>query len=622
MQNIFIDVLPPWVETGLQPAFYDLESGTVLQQTARMYAKVRDLNDAFNQFSEDVSNEVNQFEQDTNDEIERFEQATNDEIERFEGVINDTVEEYIEKFNDLHDYVEDYFENLDVQEEINNKLDDMVEQGTLQEIITTYIQSNVAWTFDDVADMASATNLVNGSFARTLGYYSENDGGGALYKITDTGTADGGSVIALSGNLYAHLVIENGEVNILQFGAKGDGTTDNTTAFNNAIAYCKTIVVPEGNYKVNTTITLTSDVYIYSKSNIKAWSGDSHQTILTSPDNDYFFSGTFGYSSQFENLHFVGYGIHTPCGSFIKNCEFSGTVGITIARACTITECSFHNCTTAGIWKLTDTKVFGNFFYSNGTAIDIDGTYSNTIDNNKIEWNNLGIDIKTSSYNVITNNTFDRNTTYGLKSNDSSRENSITNNHFERNLENHLYGDFYYCVINNNIFLMKNITDGDPQSDVKPTVAFEFGKLGTNTFTGNRVYAEEWTHTNPTFNNQNTYIGNTFNDKQIDTCVVNLGSVTVTPNGQNALNVLWSSIKSNILNFTNGARFDLARLKVTISGGNTRFYTGDDRIKQVYYDPYYNIQINLSNPTGSEVTYTVEATFDNINPLYLGRSSS
>lgn len=43
MDNIFINFLPPWVETGLQPAFYDAESGTVLQQTARMYAKVNEL---------------------------------------------------------------------------------------------------------------------------------------------------------------------------------------------------------------------------------------------------------------------------------------------------------------------------------------------------------------------------------------------------------------------------------------------------------------------------------------------------------------------------------------------------------------------------------------------------
>lgn len=135
MNKIFAPFLPPWVETGLQPAFYDMESGTVLQQTARMYAKVQQLTRLFNEFSEDVSNEVNNFEHDTNTEIERFEKATNDEIERFEGVVNNTVAEYIEKFTELKDFVDDYFDNLDVQEEINNKLDAMVEDGTFNKII-------------------------------------------------------------------------------------------------------------------------------------------------------------------------------------------------------------------------------------------------------------------------------------------------------------------------------------------------------------------------------------------------------------------------------------------------------------------------------------------------------
>ena len=39
----------------------------------------------------------------------------------------------------LHDYVEHYFDNLDVQEEINNKIDDMVENGEFQSILDNYV---------------------------------------------------------------------------------------------------------------------------------------------------------------------------------------------------------------------------------------------------------------------------------------------------------------------------------------------------------------------------------------------------------------------------------------------------------------------------------------------------
>ena len=47
-------------------------------------------------------------------------------------------QEYIKMVDDLKEYVDNYFENLDVQEEINNKLDEMAEDGTLDAIINNY----------------------------------------------------------------------------------------------------------------------------------------------------------------------------------------------------------------------------------------------------------------------------------------------------------------------------------------------------------------------------------------------------------------------------------------------------------------------------------------------------
>lgn len=114
MENIFVEFLPPWIETGLQPAFYDKESGTALQQTARMYARVNMLIRMFNKLSKNTKT---------------------------------TVEDYINQFNDLHDYVHDYFDNLDVQEEINNKLDDMADSGELAEIITEYYANHTEVIF-------------------------------------------------------------------------------------------------------------------------------------------------------------------------------------------------------------------------------------------------------------------------------------------------------------------------------------------------------------------------------------------------------------------------------------------------------------------------------------------
>lgn len=140
---------------------------------------------------------------------------------------------YIKIVDELKSYVENYFDNLDVQEEINNKLDAMTEAGTLQEIVGEYLNATATWGFDTVADMKASTNLIDGSFARTLGYYSKNDGGGALYKIrsvTNDDTVDESFIVEIgdpADNLVAELIIDNNEVSIKQLGAKSlavDGT--------------------------------------------------------------------------------------------------------------------------------------------------------------------------------------------------------------------------------------------------------------------------------------------------------------------------------------------------------------------------------------------------------------
>lgn len=262
MQNIFVEFLPPWVETGLQPAFYDKESGTVLQQVARMYAKVNWLIRMFNEFSKDTTDFVNNFVDETNTEIARFENATDEEIARFEHDTTETVNDYIARFVALKEFVDDYFDNLDVQEEINNKLDDMLDQGTLQEIITAYIQSNVAWTFDSVTDMKLATNLINGSFAQTIGYHSANDGGSAIYKIrskTVDDTIDDMFLLSLYDNTLIAELITNDLINVKQLGAYGDDTHDDTSVFQAAMSKHDTeIFIPSGTYLIGEGLELGS----------------------------------------------------------------------------------------------------------------------------------------------------------------------------------------------------------------------------------------------------------------------------------------------------------------------------------------------------------------------------
>lgn len=87
--------------------------------------------------------------------------------------------------------------------------------------------------FDSVADMQAAANLTVGTKVRTLGYYSPGDGGGNDYEIVaaGTGTDDGGSYIDLSGSGLQAKGLFGSDVNVKQFGAKGDGVTEDQEAF-------------------------------------------------------------------------------------------------------------------------------------------------------------------------------------------------------------------------------------------------------------------------------------------------------------------------------------------------------------------------------------------------------
>lgn len=131
----------------------------------------------------------------------------------------EAVHELQELFEELQTYVNDYFDNLDVQEEINNKLDDMVEAGTLQEIIAEYLNSKAIFGFDNVNSMINATNLIDGSYARTLGKININDNKGGLYKIreiTNDDVVDGVNIIAMetSNTLIAQLIKDENILNL------------------------------------------------------------------------------------------------------------------------------------------------------------------------------------------------------------------------------------------------------------------------------------------------------------------------------------------------------------------------------------------------------------------------
>lgn len=238
-----------------------------------------------------------------------------------------------------------WFNNLDVQTEINNKLDAMAQDGTLEELIVQYVNLSSVLAYNNVNDMKNATNLVNGSFVKTYGFYNINDGGGAFYKIRNVTTSDvidNASLIAINENLVAELIINN-SLNILQIGVNPkEDITSYLQLLNNIIPKykIKEINFPSFEYILNGYVTYNnlSDCVFNFAGKITAKSSASHFTkslLFTECNNitinNYNITSTLDQYEQaptgttkhsYDGSNRIGIATYKSSNLYFNNCNF------------------------------------------------------------------------------------------------------------------------------------------------------------------------------------------------------------------------------------------------------------------------------------------------------------
>lgn len=162
--------------------------------------------------------------------------------------------------------------------------------------------------YNSVDEMKASETALVGRPCVTLGYYAPNDGGGAVYIIRqkkESDTDNGGICIFLDNGTVAEMLIEDA-VNVKQFGAKGDGVTDDTSAIQNAInysishgkrgddgSYCMPVVIPNGEYRTTATINITKD--------LSNWELHAEASVINYEGDDYAF---YINRLRFSSLHF------------------------------------------------------------------------------------------------------------------------------------------------------------------------------------------------------------------------------------------------------------------------------------------------------------------------------
>ena len=155
--------------------------------------------------------------------------------------INDTVEHNMDAlltaYNLLQGYVNDYFDNLDVQEEINNKLDEMATSGALSNLLAPLIPDLVTnWLNTNVNPVGSAVVVdnsltVSGAAADAkktgqgiTGAFDLITGGVGTFNITGTGGFNSKLCVS-AGKTYFFRYKPNTTIISGAFYVEGDSTT-------------------------------------------------------------------------------------------------------------------------------------------------------------------------------------------------------------------------------------------------------------------------------------------------------------------------------------------------------------------------------------------------------------
>ena len=109
-----MELLPKWLVPGVQPAIYDVESKTILQQTAKLYQAMNDLIAEHNKRSEQLGISVNQFQIDMTDDFEVYATALRQEFQDFIDTITLAFESLEAKVQVIQDKMNE-FEGVSVE---------------------------------------------------------------------------------------------------------------------------------------------------------------------------------------------------------------------------------------------------------------------------------------------------------------------------------------------------------------------------------------------------------------------------------------------------------------------------------------------------------------------------
>ena len=286
--------LPKWCITDKFPALYDTESATAIEMTAKVYGAMNELIDDYNAWVDKINAQIEAFENAVEKDYEVFKVAMRQEFQDFINVVDLKMKEQDKEIADAVDYmktnlrisIKEMIAGLRVTGELNADIlavfDDFAKQISDEATARQNADNDLQTAFDNEAtarqntDNDLQTAIDNEATTRQN---ADNDLQTAIdNEATARQNADNDLQTAIDNEATAR---QNAIKNVNEtmemykhcltpqmYGAKGDGTTDDTEAINATItAHNETglpVYFPKGKYKVTgalTEVTTAGDIF-------------------------------------------------------------------------------------------------------------------------------------------------------------------------------------------------------------------------------------------------------------------------------------------------------------------------------------------------------------------------
>ena len=152
---------------------------------------------------------------------------------KFVNELATCVQKLDEEFTDLKEYVDNYFANLDISTEIKKVLQEMIDDGTIAEIINQELLGNINNEITSINETLATVNSTLESHATELNYLTYRD----RFQVA---TCSANSNYAITNSNFT---IQNDDVIFIHFNEALDGTKDATLTIN---GIAKSVITKEG----------------------------------------------------------------------------------------------------------------------------------------------------------------------------------------------------------------------------------------------------------------------------------------------------------------------------------------------------------------------------------------